>query len=114
MRVKRGVTSHRRHKKLLALAKGYRGRRHTTVKLARLAVLKAGQHAYRDRRRKKREFRRLWIARLNAALRSHGVKYSRFVRAASDKNVLLNRKVLSELAIHEPGVFGEVVKVVMS
>lgn len=113
MRIKRGVTSHRRHKKLFALAKGYRGRRHKTVKLAKIAVLKAGQHAYRDRRRKKRDFRRLWIARLNAALCGRGIKYSRFIRAAEDKKVLLNRKVLSELAIHEPVVFKKVVEVVM-
>ena len=113
MRVKRGVTSHARHKRLLARTKGYRGPRHKTVKLGRLAVLKAGQHAYRDRRRKKREFRKLWIIRLNAALRSHGIPYSRFIRAAVEKKVVLNRKVLSELAIHEPTVFEEVVKVVM-
>jgi large subunit ribosomal protein L20 len=83
------------------------------VKLAREAVMKAGQHAYRDRRRKKRDFRRLWIVRLNAALRAHGTPYSRFVRRAQDRNVLLNRKVLSELAIHEPAVFKKVVEVVM-
>lgn len=75
--------------------------------------MKAGQNAYRDRKRKKREFRRLWITRLNAALRSHGVMYSRFVRAAEDKKVEVNRKVLSELAIHEPEVFKKVVAEVM-
>lgn len=113
MRVTRGATTKRRHKKLLKQAKGYRGLRRKTVKKAREAVMKAGQNAYRDRKRKKREFRRLWITRLNAALRSHGVMYSRFVRAAEDKKVEVNRKVLSELAIHEPEVFKKVVAEVM-
>lgn len=75
--------------------------------------MKAGQNAYRDRRRKKREFRRLWIVRLNAALRARGYMYSRFIRAAEDKNVAIDRKVLSEIAIHEPEAFNEVVKTVM-
>ena len=75
--------------------------------------MKAGQNAYRDRKRKKRDFRRLWITRLNAALRSHGVMYSRFIRAAEDKKVEVNRKILSELAIHEPEVFKKVVAEVM-
>ena len=114
MRIKRGVTSHRRHKKLFALAKGYRGRRKNTVRLAKQAVMRAGQHAYRDRRKKKRAFRRLWIVRLNAALQRHGIAYSRFIRAMEGKKVLLNRKVLSELAIAEPKVFEEVVRTVMS
>jgi len=113
MRVKTGITSHRRHKKLLKQAKGYRGRRKNTVKMAQQAVMKAGQNAYRDRRLKKRMFRRLWITRLNAALRQKGVMYSRFIRQMEEKNVKLDRKVLSELAIHEPEVFNKVVEEVM-
>ena len=113
MRVTRGTTSHRRHKKLLKQAKGYRGLRHKTIKKAKEAVMKAGQNAYRDRKRKKREFRRLWITRLNAALRGHGFMYSRFIRAAEEKKIEINRKVLPELAIHEPEVFGKVVDEVM-
>lgn len=113
MRVKRGTTSHRRHKKLLGRAKGYRGLRRKTVKKASEAVMHAGRHAFIDRRRKKREFRSLWITRLNAALRGRGFSYSRFISAAEAKNVQLNRKVLSELAIHEPEVFGKIVSDVM-
>ena len=113
MRIKRGVTSHRRHKKLLSLAKGYRGRRKKTVKLAHQAVIRAGSHAYRDRKRKKRVFRSLWIARLNAALSERGVMYSRFIRQMEEKKVLLNRKTLSELALHEPKTFDAIVKTVM-
>lgn len=114
MRVKRGVTSHRRHKKLLKLAKGYRGRRSTTIRLGHQAVIRAGTHAYRDRKKKKRVFRSLWITRLNAALTSHGLMYSRFIRAMEEKNVRLNRKVLSELAISDPKAFDAVIKTVMS
>ena len=114
MRVTGGPASRRRHKKILKMAKGYRGRRKNTFKMAKQAVMKAGLNAYRDRKRKKREFRRLWIIRLNAALRSRGHMYSRFIRQMEDKDVKLNRKVLSELAIHEPEAFEEVVKTVMS
>jgi len=113
MRVTGGPASHRRHKKILKMAKGYRGRRNSTFKMAKQAVLKAGLNAYRDRKRKKREFRRLWIVRLNAALRSRGHMYSRFIRQMEEKDVQLNRKILSELAIHEPEAFAEVVKKVM-
>lgn len=113
MRVKRGVTSHRRHKKLFAKTKGFRGRRRNTVKLAQQAVMKAGQNAYRDRRMKKRDFRSLWITRLNAALRSRGVMYSRFIRLMEERKVVLNRKVLSELALNEPEVFSKIVAEVM-
>ena len=83
------------------------------MKVGMQAAMKAGTNAYRDRKRKKREFRSLWITRLNAALRSHGVMYSRFIRAAEEKKVLLNRKALSELAIHEPEVFKKMVETVM-
>src|SRR3989338_4184664 len=87
MRVKRGVVRHRRHKKIRALAKGYRGMRRTTFRLANQAVIKAGQNSYRDRKRKKRDFRALWIIRLNAAVTAQGVNYSRFIGSLKKKNV---------------------------
>jgi large subunit ribosomal protein L20 len=105
MRVKRGFVRRHRHAKVRALARGYRGMRHTTFVKAKEAVMKAGQHAYRDRRRKKREFRSLWIIRLNAALRERGLKYSLFAGALKKQKIALDRKVLSELAIHEPKAF---------
>lgn len=108
MRVKRGIVRHRRHKKILKLAKGYRGMRSKTFVKANEAVMKAGQHAYRDRRRKKRDFRSLWIIRLNAALRERGLKYSTAMGILLKKKIALDRKVLSELAIHEPKVFDAV------
>ncbi|MBI1813060.1 50S ribosomal protein L20 [Candidatus Peregrinibacteria bacterium] len=114
VRVKRGIVRHRRHKKIRKLAKGYRGMRHSTFVKANEAVIRAGVNAYRDRRLKKRDFRALWITRLNAALRSHGIRYSQFVKALTAKKVGLNRKVLSELAIHEPTVFEKIVKEVMA
>jgi large subunit ribosomal protein L20 len=110
MRVKRGIVRHRRHKKIRALAKGYRGMRRTTFVKANEAVIRAGVNAYRDRRLKKRDFRSLWIVRLNAALRAQGTNYSRFAKALRDKKIELNRKTLSELAIHEPAVFARIVK----
>ncbi len=113
MRVKRGTTRHKRHKKIRKLAKGYRGMRRTSFRKANEAVMKAGQHAYVDRRKKKRTFRTLWIARLNAAVRDLGISYSRFIKALKDKNVELDRKALSELAIHEPKIFEKIVKEVM-
>lgn len=105
--------THKRHKKVLKLAKGYRGKRKNTFKLAKQAVIRAGSNAYRDRRLKKRTFRQLWITRLNNALRERGHMYSRFIRQQEDAKVLLNRKTLSELAIHDPKVFDKVVEVVM-
>ncbi len=111
MRVKRGIVRHRRHRKILALTKGYREMRRTTFVKAKEAVIKAGQHAYKDRKRKKRDFRKLWIARLNAATREQGIPYSRFVAGLKTKKIALNRKVLSELAIHEPEVFQKIVAV---
>jgi large subunit ribosomal protein L20 len=114
MRVKRGIVRHRRHKKIRDLAKGYRGMRHSTFRKANEAVMKAGQHAYRDRRRKKRDFRALWIVRLNAACRQNGINYSRFIKALKGKKIDLDRKVLSELAIHEPEAFEKLVKEVVS
>lgn len=110
MRVKTGVVRHRRHKKLRKMNKGYRGMRRTTIRNAKQAAMKAGQHAYRDRRKKKRVFRALWIVRLNAALRAEGLNYSRFIKALADKKVEVNRKVLSELAINEPDTFAAIIK----
>jgi len=110
MRVKRGTVRHRRHKKIRALARGYRGMRRTTFAKANEAVMKAGQHSYRDRRRKKRDFRSLWIVRLNAALRERGLKYSTFIAALQKSKIALDRKALSELAIHETGAFEAVLK----
>ncbi len=114
MRVKRGIVRHRRHKKVRALTKGYRGMRHSTFAKAKEAMTHAGKHAYRHRRLKKRDFRALWITRLNAALREGGVSYSRFVKALRSRNILLNRKALSELAIHEPAVFGKILQEVVA
>ena len=113
MRVKRGIHRHRRTKKLKALVKGYRGMKRTTVKKAKEAVIKAGQNAYRDRKLKKRTFRSLWTVRLNAALRPMGYKYSLFIPALAKAKVTLDRKALSELAIHHPEVFQKIVKDVM-
>jgi large subunit ribosomal protein L20 len=112
VRVKRGIARHRRHKKIRTLAKGFRGMRRTAFKKANEAVTRAGVNAYRDRRLKKRTFRALWITRLNAALRSRGIRYSQFVDAMTKKGIELNRKTLSELAIHEPAAFDAVVKLV--
>ncbi len=112
-RVKSGENAHRRHRKVVKAAKGYRGLRSKTFKQAKNAVMKAGQHAYAHRRTRKREFRRLWITRINAACREHGVAYSRFVDGMTKKGIELNRKMLSELAVHEPKVFKAVLDVAM-
>lgn len=106
--------THKRHKNMLKLAKGYRGRRKNVFKLAKTAVIRAGKNAYRDRRLKKRTFRALWITRLNNALKERGFMYSRFIRKQEDAKVILNRKVLSEMAIHDPKAFDKVVEVVMA
>ena len=108
-RVKRGVTARARHKKILALAKGYRGRRKNVYRVAKQAVMKAGQYAYRDRRTRKRVFRALWIARINAGSRSHGVTYSRFIAGLKKLSIELDRKVLSDMAINDPAAFGSIV-----
>jgi large subunit ribosomal protein L20 len=108
-RVKRGVTAHARHKKILTLAKGYRGRRKNVYRIAKQAVMKAGQYAYRDRRTRKRVFRQLWIARINAASRSHGVTYSRFMAGLKMAKIEIDRKVLSDMAIHDPAGFSSIV-----
>jgi large subunit ribosomal protein L20 len=109
-RVKRGVTARARHKKVLALAKGFRGRRKNVYRIAKQAVMKAGQYAYRDRRAKKREFRRLWIARINAASRALGLTYSRFMAGLKKAQIDIDRKVLSDMAIHDPAGFGSIVE----
>lgn len=109
-RVKRGVTAHARHKKILALAKGFRGRRKNVFRIAKQAVMKAGQYAYRDRRTRKRVFRRLWIARINAASRELGVTYSKFMAGLKKANIDIDRKVLSDMAIHDPAAFGSIVE----
>jgi len=111
-RVKRGVTARARHKKVLALAKGFRGRRGNVYRVAKQAVMKAGQYAYRDRRAKKRVFRRLWIARINAAARSHGVTYSQFIAGLNKAQINLDRKVLAEIAYHDEAAFAGIVATV--
>ena len=108
-RVKRGVTSHARHRKVLKEAKGYYGRRKNTIRVAKQAVEKAAQYAYRDRKRKKRTFRALWIQRLNAAVRPFGLTYSRFIDGLGKAGVTVDRKVLSDLAIREPAAFEAIV-----
>ncbi len=108
-RVKRGVTAHAKHKKVLKLAKGYYGRRKNTIRTAKAAVDRAMQYAYRDRKAKKRNFRALWIQRLNAAVREHGLTYSRFIDGLNKAGITVDRKVLSDLAIHEPAAFAALV-----
>jgi large subunit ribosomal protein L20 len=109
-RVKRGVTNHARHKKVLKAAEGYYGRRKSTIRIAKQAVEKAGQYAYRDRRNKKRNFRALWIQRINAAVRDYGLTYGRFIDGLSKAEIAVDRKVLSDLAITEPAAFGVLVE----
>lgn len=110
MRVKRGVSHVRRRERLLKRVKGYRWRRKSSIRLGRVAFLKAGVHAYRDRKRKKRDFRRLWQIRINAAAREHGMSYSVFMGKLKKAGISLNRKILSELAEKHPTLFAEVVK----
>lgn len=108
-RVKRGVTARARHKKVLALAKGYRGRRKNVFRIAKQAVMKAGQYAYRDRRTRKRVFRRLWIARINAASRSMGITYSKFMAGLKKAQIDIDRKVLADLAVNDPAAFSSII-----
>src|SRR3954466_1455020 len=105
-RVKRGVTSHAKHKKTLKAAKGFYGRRKNTIRAAKAAVDRSMQYAYRDRKNRKRTFRALWIQRLNAAVREHGLTYSRFIDGLSKAGIEVDRKLLSEMAIPEPAAFG--------
>jgi large subunit ribosomal protein L20 len=109
-RVKRGVTSHAKHKKIIKAAKGYYGRRKNTIRVAKQAVERAMQYAYRDRKNRKRNFRALWIQRLNAAVREHGLTYSRFIDGLIKAGIAVDRKVLADLAMHEPTAFAAVVE----
>lgn len=109
-RIKRGVTTRAKHKKILEAAKGYYGRRKNTIRIARQAVEKAGQYAYRDRKVKKRNFRALWIQRINASVREEGLTYGRFMHGLKLAGVELDRKVLADLAIHEVAAFKTIVK----
>lgn len=109
-RVKVGVTAHRRHKHILKLAKGYRGAKSKQFKKANETVMKALYYARRDRRAKKREFRRLWIARINAATRANGMNYSRFVYGLNKAGIVMDRKVLADLAIYDAAAFAKLVE----
>lgn len=108
-RVTRGVTAHRRHKRLLARADGFRGRRNNVYRVAKQAVMRAEQYAYRDRRRRRRDFRALWIVRVNAAARINGLTYSQFMGGLKRAGIVINRKMLAELAIANTGAFNEIV-----
>ncbi len=105
-RVKRGVTAHAKHKKVVDQAKGYSGRRKNVFRVAVQAVTKAGQYAYRDRRQRKRQFRALWIARINAEARNNGLSYSRFINGLSKASIEVDRKVLADLAVFDKAAFG--------
>ena len=107
-RVKRGTIAKAKHKKVLKKAKGYYGARSKLFKTAKQAVIKAGQYAYRDRRQRKRQFRALWIARINAAARLHGLSYSRLINGLHRANVDIDRKVLADIAVHDPDAFGAI------
>ncbi len=109
-RVKRGVTARARHKKVLALAKGYRGRRGNVYRVAKEAVMKAGQYAYRDRRQRKRQFRALWIARINAAARECGLSYSQFMHGLKKAAIEVDRKVLADIAVFDKPAFASIVE----
>ena len=113
-RVKRGVTARARHKKVLDAAKGYRGRRSKVYRIAKQAVMRAGQYAYRDRRNKKRVFRALWIARINAAVREHDMTYSVFMNGMKKASIELDRKVLSDMAVFDKDAFAALVTRVKS
>jgi large subunit ribosomal protein L20 len=108
-RVKRGVTAHAKHKKVLKAAKGFYGRRKNTIRTAKAAVDKSLQYAYRDRKARKRNFRALWVQRINAATREHGLTYGRFIDGLNKAGIEIDRKVLSDLAIHEPQAFAALV-----
>ncbi|EBV3599832.1 50S ribosomal protein L20 [Salmonella enterica subsp. enterica serovar Virchow] len=108
-RVKRGVTAHAKHKKVLKAAKGFYGRRKNTIRIAKQAVEKSMQYAYRDRKNRKRNFRALWVQRINAAVREHGLTYARFIDGINKAGIEIDRKVLSDMAIHEPQAFAAIV-----
>ena len=109
-RVKRGVTARARHKKVLKLSKGFRGRRNNVYRIAKEAVMRAGQYAYRDRRNRKRDFRRLWIARINAAARQAGMKYSTFMNGLKKAAIEIDRKVLADIAVFDQNAFNKLVE----
>jgi len=109
-RVKRGITAHHRHRAVIKQAKGYWGRRHSLYKTAKEAVAHAGQYAYRDRRQRKRDFRRLWITRISAGVKLNGLRYSEFIAGLKAARIELDRKVLADLAVRDPEAFTEIVK----
>jgi large subunit ribosomal protein L20 len=109
-RVKRGVVAHRRHKKILKQAKGYYGARSRVFRVAKQAVTKAGQYAYRDRRQRKRQFRALWITRINAQSRANGLSYSRLINGLKKADIALDRRVLADLAVHDKTAFTAIVE----
>ena len=109
-RVKRGVVARKRHKKILKQAKGYYGARSRVFRVAKQAVIKAGQYAYRDRRQRKRQFRQLWIARINAGARVNGLSYSRFINGLKVASIEVDRKILADLAVNEKGAFAALVE----
>lgn len=113
-RANSSVPRHRRHRKIVKQAKGYFGARSRTFKAAKDAVIKAGLYAYRDRRQRKRQLRRLWITRINAGCRLNGISYSEFIMGLKEKNIELNRKILSELVVNHQSAFSELVSVVKS
>ena len=108
-RVKRGVTSHAKHKKILKQAEGFQGRRKNTIRAAKAAVDHSKQYAYRDRKNKKRTFRALWVQRINAAVREHGLTYGRFIDGLNKAGIEVDRKVMSDMAIHDAAAFGVLV-----
>ncbi len=110
-RVKRGVTARARHKKILKQAKGYYGARSRVYRVAKQAVIKAGQYAYRDRKQRKRQFPALWIVRINAAARMYGISYSRLINGLANANVEIDRKVLADIAVRDIEAFGEIAKI---
>ena len=110
-RVKRGVIARARHKKVLNAAKGYRGRRKNVYRVAKQAVIKAGQYAYRDRKQRKRQFRALWIVRINAAARMYGISYSRLINGLTKANVAIDRKVLADIAVRDIESFGKIAEI---
>ena len=109
-RIKRSVAARKKHKKILKKAKGYYGARSRVFRVAKQAVIKAGQYAYRDRRQRKRQFRALWIARINAAARSHGMRYSQFIAGLKKAEIELDRKVLADIAVHDKPAFAALVE----
>ena len=110
-RVKRGVTARARHKKILKLAKGYYGARSRVYRVAKQAVIKAGQYAYRDRKQRKRQFRALWIVRINAAARMYGISYSRLINGLNKAGVAIDRKVLADIAVRDIDAFGKIAEI---